>query len=87
MNLESCKVLTMTPAEMIELRTRKPFVPFEVRLRDGSSIQVRHPYVLATRPDSPTCVIHEHDEMHIVAYRDIAEVVMSSGNESHAVGG
>jgi hypothetical protein len=77
----------MNAAEMIDLRTRKPFTPFEIRLRDGSSIRVKHPYVLSTRPDSQSCVVHEDEDMHIVAYRDIAEVVLVSGNETHSVGG
>jgi hypothetical protein len=70
----------MNAAEMIELRSRKPFTPFKIRLQDGSSIRVEHPYVVSTRPDSPSCVVHEDEHMHIVAYRDISEVVMAPFN-------
>jgi hypothetical protein len=70
----------MTANEMIELRMRTPFVPFEVHLRDGSSIRVEHPYVLSTGRSSSSCVIHENDHLRFVPYRDVTQVVMLTPN-------
>jgi len=73
----------MTASEMIELRGRRPFVPFTIHLRDGSSIRIEQPNVVATGQNSPDCVIYEsEDRIRFVAYRDIAEVVMASVNGS-----
>jgi hypothetical protein len=76
----------MNSADMIELRTRRPFVPFEVRLNDGSSIHVTEPNLVATGRNSPECTIFESSErIRFVNYRDIVEVVMhpASANGSN----
>lgn len=66
----------MTALQMIKLMNRTPFEPFEMHLSDGARIRAEHPYVVATRPKSPTCIIYDEDEgMRIVAYRNITEVV------------
>jgi hypothetical protein len=66
----------MTATQMIELMNRTPFEPLEIHLSDGTRIGVEHPYQIATRPKSPTCVIFDDDErMRIVAYRNITEVI------------
>jgi hypothetical protein len=66
----------MNAAQMLQLMNRIPFEPFELHLNDGHRIRVDHPSYLATREDSPTCIICDDDEqMRIVAYRNIAEVI------------
>src|SRR5262249_20523310 len=61
----------------IKLMNRTPFAPFEIHLSDGERIRVEHPYEIATRPKSRTCIIiYEEDEgVRIVAFRNITEVV------------
>ena len=69
----------MNAAQMIALRNRTPFEPFEIRLSDGTLIRVEHPYNVATGQDSPTCIIYQDDnQMRIVAYRNITEVVTTA---------
>ena len=66
----------MTAQQMIKLMNRVPFEPIEIHLTDGTHIRVEHPYEIATRPKSLSCIIYDEDEgMRIVAYRIITEVV------------
>jgi hypothetical protein len=66
----------MTAIQMIELMNRTPFEPLEIHLNDGTRLQIEHPYEIATRPRSQTCIIFDNDErMRIVAYRNITEVI------------
>jgi len=69
----------MNATQMIELMNRTPFEPLEIHLSDGTRIRVEHPYHIATRRDSPTCIIFdESDRMRIVAYRKITEVITAA---------
>jgi hypothetical protein len=64
---------------MIELMSRVPFEPFEIHLSDGTQIRVEQPFQIATRPNSPSCVIYDEDDrMRIVAYRNITEVITAA---------
>ena len=66
----------MNATQMIELRNRTPFEPIEIRLTDGTSIRVEHPYEIATRPNGAACTVYVSDDlMRIVAYRNITEVI------------
>ena len=66
----------MTAVQIIELRNRTPFEPFEIHLMDGARIRVEHPYEIATSPKARTCVIFDEDEgMSTVAYRNITQVI------------
>ncbi len=72
----------MTANQMIELMNRVPFQPLEIHLSDGTQIRVEQPYQIATRPNSPTCIVYDEDERtRFVAYRNITEVVTSSTPE------
>jgi hypothetical protein len=68
----------MNAAQIIELMNRTPFEPLEICLSDGTRIRVEQPYQIATRPDSPTCVIYDEDRMRIVAFRNVTEVVTAA---------
>jgi hypothetical protein len=69
----------MTAIQMIELMNRTPFDPIEIHLSDGTAIRVEHPYQIATRPLSPSCIIYTDDErMRIVSYGNITEVITSA---------
>ena len=69
----------MNASQLIELMNRTPFEPLEIHLNDGTSIRVEHPYQIATRPNSPTCIIFEEDDrMRFVAYRNISEVITTA---------
>lgn len=69
----------MNATQMIELMNRTPFEPLEIHLNDGTQIHVQHPYEIATRPNSPTCIVYdEGDKMHYVAYRNISEVITTT---------
>ncbi len=69
----------MSPTQMIELMNRTPFEPLEIHLSDGTRIRVEHPYHIATREDSPTCIIYdEAGRMRIIAYRNITEVITAA---------
>jgi hypothetical protein len=59
---------------------RTPFEPLEIRLDDGTTINVEHPYQVATERNSATCTIYDDDDdrMHIVAFRNIAEIVTAT---------
>ena len=71
----------MNASDMIELRSRLPFVPFRIHLRDGTSIHIQEPNQIATGRNSPECVIYESDEhFRFVRYRDVAEVVTATVN-------
>ncbi len=69
----------MDATQMIQLMNRTPFEPLEIHLNGGTRIRVQHPYHIATRQDSPTCIIYdESDRMRIVAYRNITEVITAA---------
>jgi hypothetical protein len=69
----------MNATQMIELMNRTPFEPLDIHLSDGTRIRVEHPYQIATRPDSPTCIVFdEPDRMRFVAYRNITEVITAA---------
>jgi hypothetical protein len=72
----------MTANQMIELMNRTPFTPIEIHLSDGARIKVEHPYEIATRPNSPVCIIYEEDRWRFVAYRNITEVITAPVNGS-----
>jgi hypothetical protein len=66
----------MTAQQMIKLRNRTLFEPFEIHLTDGTRIRVEHPYEIATPPKGRAWVIYEDDDgMRIVAYRNITKVI------------
>jgi hypothetical protein len=65
----------MTAIDTIRLMNRTPFEPFEIRLTDGTRIRVEHPYEIATNPKGRACVICTEDDMRIVSYRNITEIV------------
>ena len=51
----------------------------EIHLSDGTQIRVEQPFQIATRPNSPSCVIYDEDDrMRIVAYRNITEVITAA---------
>ena len=69
----------MNATHMIELMNRVPFEPLEIQLSDGTRIRVEQPFQIATRPNSPSCVIYDEDDrMRIVAYRNITEVITAA---------
>ena len=69
----------MNATHMIELMNRVPFEPLEIQLSDGTLIRVEQPFQIATRPNSPSCVIYDEDDrMRIVAYRNITEVITAA---------
>lgn len=69
----------MNASQMIELMNRVPFEPLEIHLSDGTRIRVEQPYHIATRQDSPTCIIYDEDDRtRFVAYRNITEVITSA---------
>jgi hypothetical protein len=71
----------MNASEMIELSCRRPFVPFTIRLRDGSTVHVDQPNIVATGKNSPECVVYESvDRIRFMAYRDITEVITTPVN-------
>jgi len=43
--------------EMIELSEARPFVPFEVRMADGTCVWVRHPKWMMFTPDFRTLIV------------------------------
>ena len=69
----------MHATQMIELMNRIPFEPLEIHLCDGTQIRVEQPYHIATRQNSPSCIIYgEDDRTRFVAYRNITEVITSA---------
>lgn len=69
----------MNATRMIELMNRTPFEPLEIHLSDGTQLTVDQPYQIATRPNSPTCIVYDADERtHFVAYRNITEVITTT---------
>ena len=68
----------MNASRMIELMNRIPFEPLEIHLSDGTQIRVEQPYYIATREDSPSCIIYDDDRTRFVAYRNITEVITTA---------
>lgn len=69
----------MTANQLIALMNRVPFDPLEIHLSEGNVIRVEHPYEIATRPNSPSCIVYtEDDRMRVIAYHNITEVVTSA---------
>jgi len=69
----------MTSKKLIELIVRTPFLPLEIRLSDGGTVRVDHPWQLATSANSPTCVFYgDNDEMRIISLRNVTEIVTSN---------
>lgn len=65
----------MTATQLIELMSRTPFQPFEIRLSDGSRMRVKDPFRISTARNSSTCTVYEDDLARIVSLRNITEVV------------
>jgi len=73
----------MNATQLIELINTTPFKPLEFHLNNGASIVVEHPYQIATRRNSPTCIIYDDDDhMHVVALRNITEIITKSISEA-----
>jgi len=69
----------MNATQMIELMNRVPFEPLEIHLSDGTQIRVEEPYHIATRRNSPSCIIcDQEDRMRFVAYGNITEVITTA---------
>jgi hypothetical protein len=69
----------MNALQMIALMNRTPFEPLEIHLSDGTQIRVEQPFHIATRQNSPTCIIYdEGDRMRIVSYGNITEVITNA---------
>ena len=74
----------MNANELIDLRMRSPFLPFEINLKDGTSVRVGFPNEVAIGRSSPECIVFESDDhIRFVAYRDIVGVTMAPANGSH----
>ena len=72
----------MNATKMIELMNRVPFHPLEIHLNDGAKIYVEEPFQIATRRNSPTCIIFDSEERtRFVAYRNIPESITASSAE------
>ncbi len=56
----------LTTEQFRNAMTRRPFVPFVIRLADGSGIPVRHPEHVATSPSGRTVLAFHDDESHTV---------------------
>ena len=68
----------MNADRIIELRNRRPFVPFVIRLKDGTSIAVDEPHAIGAGPNRPSFLVHQRNgTFRFVAYRDIAEITVS----------
>jgi hypothetical protein len=73
----------MTSNQLIDLMNRQPFKPFSIHLSDGSKIDIDEPFQIATRRNSPTCVVYESPERtRMVALRNVTEVVIESTGQS-----
>ncbi len=44
----------MTPEQLRQVHTARPFHPFVLRLADGRSLRVKHPEILAHHPGART---------------------------------
>jgi hypothetical protein len=72
----------MNASQMIELMNRVPFESLDIHLSDGTRIRVEQPYYIATRQNSPSCIIYENgDRIRVVAYRNITEVITRTSAE------
>jgi hypothetical protein len=73
----------MNASDLIDLRMRTPFVPFGMHLKDGSTVRVPVPTVIAISRKGSECVVYEGaDRIRFVPYRDIVEVTMEPANGS-----
>jgi hypothetical protein len=73
----------MNASLMIDLMNRVPFESFDIHLSDGSRIRVEQPYYIATRQNSPSCIVYEDDDqMRIVAYRNITDVITATSRDT-----
>lgn len=79
---ESAGRKTINATQMIDLMNRTPFEPLEIHWNDGTMTRVEHPYEIATRRNSPTCLIYDEGEkVQYVANRNITEVITASPAE------
>lgn len=65
----------MNATQLIELRCRIPFQPFEIRLSDGKIVRVTDPWRIATGSASPGCAVYDDDGLPLIAYRNVTELV------------
>lgn len=69
----------VTATEMLKLMNRSPFKPFDIYMNDGLKLTIDEPFKIATSRNSPCCTVYDdHDEMHIVSYRNITRVVTAA---------
>lgn len=66
----------MTSNDIISLMNRVPFAAFEIRMSDGNRVRVEEPFQVATRRNSPVCIVYGGDDQtHFVSVRNITEIV------------
>lgn len=73
----------MNATEMIGLMNKKPFLPLEIHMADGSKVTVSQFYEIATRTNSPTCTVYEESDnsMQIISYRNITRIATQTIEE------
>ena len=69
----------MNANQMIELRNRVPFEPFEIHPTDGARVRVEEPYRISTARNSLTCTVYDNDERaRMIAHLNITEVITAA---------
>ena len=73
----------MTSNQIIDLMNQSPFHPFAIHLSDGTRVRIEEPFQIATRRNSPTCVVYEANEQtRFISIRNITEIVVESVGEA-----
>lgn len=69
----------MNASQLLELISRRPFEPFEIRTTSGESLSVEHSSQIATSPKSASCVVYPSGgDLQIINLDSIAEVQISA---------
>lgn len=73
--------------QLRELRTRKPFRPFEVHLNDGNRFRIRGPMDLMVTRAGDIALVDDQDVLHILNHIQITQVTMSRARSKPVAGG
>lgn len=71
----------MSPERIKELHETRPFIPFRLRLGDGTVVPVPHPELMVFFPGGRTVVVTSRDKLEMIDVFLLAAVeIIKSGN-------
>ncbi|CAG0968156.1 hypothetical protein PHYC_01097 [Phycisphaerales bacterium] len=73
----------MSPERIKEVYETRPFVPFRLRLGDGTVVPVPHPELMAFFPGGRTIVVTSRDKLEMIDVFPIAAIEITKARNGH----